>query len=632
MTDDSAVLLRRAVGLQQQGNLAAAEAIYRRILNDDPSNTNALHLLGLVALRCGRPEEAIRLIRQAITAVPDQPQFHSNLGAAQRAAGQPEDALHSYDRAIALKSDYAEAHNNRGIALEQLGRPREAVACYDRAIALRPDYAEAFYNRGNARRALERHAQALASYDRAIALQPGYAEALNNRGDLLLILGRYQDALDSLDAALAFRPDYVDALYNRGNVLQKLNRFDEALIAYNRAIALRPGYGEALNNRGTLFLALNRHEEALASCDQAIAVRPDWPDPLCNRGVALQVVGRHEEAVECFDRALALQPDSAEVHANRSMSRLALGDFEAGWKEYEWRWKTVMVRDLVRRFRAQRWLDQTNIDGRTILLHAEQGFGDTLQFCRYVPMVSARAKVVLEVPPRLCRLLATLDGGATIIGQGEKLPPFDLHCPLLSLPLAFGTTLATIPATVPYLRADLRETEAWSQRLKALPGLRVGIAWAGGLRPYEPLLRAIDLRRSITLGHFAPLTALPGVSLISLQKGEPASQTRMPPSGMVIHDWTEELEDFADTAALVAALDLVITVDTAVAHLAGALGKNVWILNRFDACWRWLPGREDSPWYPTARLFRQSVPGDWDSVIAAVRDALRALNLSPGAR
>jgi hypothetical protein len=239
--------------------------------------------------------------------------------------------------------------------------------------------------------------------------------------------------------------------------------------------------------------------------------------------------------------------------------------------------------------------------------------------------VAARANVVLEVPARLRRLLATLGGSVNVIAHGEKLPKFDLHCPLLSLPLAFGTTLATIPAAVPYLQADREQVMVWRRRLKVLPGLRVGIAWAGGLRPFDPLLRAIDLRRSITLGHFAPLTAIPGINLVSLQKGDPASQARTPPSGMELLDVTDELDDFADTASLVAALDLVITVDTAVAHLAGALGRPVWILNRFDACWRWLPGREDSPWYPTARLFRQPTPGDWDGVIANVCSALREL-------
>jgi len=625
MTDDNAVLLRRAVALQQQGNLAAAEAIYRQILAVDPRDPNALHLLGLVALRCGNAEEAVRLIREATSVVPDQSHFLSNLGAAQRAAGRPGEALQSYDQAIALRPDYAEAHNNRGIALEQLGRPREALACYVRAIALSADYADAHYNRGIALQALNRLEQALECYHRAIALRPGYAEALNNRGALLLVLGRHQAALDSLDAALALRPDFVEAIYSRGNVLHALHHYEEALVCYDRALALRPDHPEAWNNRGTVLLALNRHTEALAACDRAIVLRSEWPDPVCNRGVALQVLGRHEEAASCFARALALQPDSAESHTNLSISRLAVGDLEAGWREYEWRWKTATVRDSVRRFLVPRWSDQLDIAGRTILLHAEQGFGDTLQFCRYVPLVAARATVVLEVPAPLRRLLATLAGGATIVAHGEKLPKFDLHCPLLSLPLAFGTTLATIPAAVPYLRADLAQTEAWRRRLAALPGLRVGVAWAGGMRPFDPLLRAIDLRRSMTLGQFAPLAALPGVSLVSLQKGEPASQMRTPPAGMDIHDWTDELGDFADSAALVAALDLVITVDTAVVHLAGALGKPVWVLNRFDTCWRWLPGREDSPWYPTARLFRQPVPGDWDGVITSVCGALRGV-------
>ncbi len=633
MTENSAVLLRQGVGLQQQGNLAAAEAVYRRILIAEPNNPDALHLLGLVALGCGKREEAIRLISEATVVAPDQPHFHSNLGAAQRAAGQPEEALRSYDKAIALQPGYAEAHNNRGIALEQLERHPEALSCYDQAIALRPDYADAFFHRGNALRTLKRRAEALVSYDRAIALRPGYVEALNNRGDLLMVLDRHDEALASLDAAIALRPDYAAAIFNRGNVLDALKRPEEALACYDRAIALWPDYADSFANRGKVLLALNRHKEALESCNQAIALRPDWPEPISNRGVALQVLCRHDEALACFDRALSLRPDFNQARMNRSASRLALGDFAGGWPEYEWRSRVPQARGHARSFRQPRWLNQPDAAGRTILLHAEQGLGDTIQFCRYVPFVAARASVVLEVQAPLFRLLSTLDGNARIVVRGETLPPFDLHCPLLSVPLAFGTTVATIPASVPYLRAaSAEQTETWRRRLAELPGLRVGVAWAGGRRDFDPMLIATDRRRSMTLGQFAPLAALPGISLVSLQKGEPASQTRTPPAGMHIHDWTDELDDFADTAALVEALDLVISVDTATVHLAGALGKPVWVLNRFDACWRWLLGREDSPWYPTARLFRQSAPGDWDSVITDVCLALDQLSAAIAAR
>lgn len=270
-------------------------------------------------------------------------------------------------------------------------------------------------------------------------------------------------------------------------------------------------------------------------------------------------------------------------------------------------------------------MGETPLAGRTLLVHAEQGFGDTLQFCRYLTLLPAEARVLVAVQAPLIRLLRTLPRAVTLLHQGDVLPAIDLHCPLMSLPLAVGTTLETIPAAVPYLSAEPEAVAAWRRRLAPLPGWRVGLCWAGDPRPHLPGAHAVDRRRSLSLAAFAPLASVPGVTFVSLQKGPPAAQAVAPPPGLTLHDWTGELEDFADTAALVAALDLVITADTSVAHLAGALGKKVWILNRFDACWRWLMERTDSPWYPTARLFTQTVPGDWDSVIAAVTQALSDL-------
>jgi hypothetical protein len=276
-----------------------------------------------------------------------------------------------------------------------------------------------------------------------------------------------------------------------------------------------------------------------------------------------------------------------------------------------------------RRFARPPWLGAEELTGKTVLLHAEQGFGDTLQFCRYAALVAARgARVVLRVTRPLAGLLATLDGGTEVISDGDSVPAFDLHCPLMSLPLAFGTTLETIPPPARLLPPADHVAE-WRRRLAALAGPRVGLCWAGDPRRNDPTARATDRRRSITLAHYGPLGGIAGPSFVSLQKGEAAAQTAAPPGGLLVHDWTDELDDFADTAALIEALDLVITVDTAVAHLAGTLGKPVWILSRCDGCWRWLTDRDDSPWYPSARLFRQPAPGDWDAVISRVVAALR---------
>ena len=278
-----------------------------------------------------------------------------------------------------------------------------------------------------------------------------------------------------------------------------------------------------------------------------------------------------------------------------------------------------------RKFACPQWRGEDLAD-KTIFLHSEQGYGDTIQFLRYVPLLASRGgRVILEVPPSLGRLAEQLQGAAQVFASGAVTPAADFFCPLLSLPRAFGTTVATIPGEVPYLAADRAAVAAWRRRLADLEGLRVGLVWAGNPRPNQPGANRIDRRRSVTLGHFANLAEVPGVSFVSLQKGQAASQTRSPPPGLLVHDWTDELTDFADTAALIEALDLVISVDTSVVHLAGALGKPTWLLNRFDTCWRWLLNRDDSPWYPTLRQFRQPSPGDWNSVICGVRDALQRL-------
>jgi lipoprotein NlpI len=490
-------------------------------------------------------------------------------------------------------------------------------------VALRPDDAAAYYSRGNTLRDLGRSAAALASYDRAIALRPGHAEAYNNRGNLARDQGRAEAALADYERAIALRPEFAEAHYNRGTALRDLRRPEAAVAAYDRAIAARPDFAEAHNNRGNALRDLDRPEAALLSYGNAIKSRPDYAEACYSRGAVLWDLGRPEEALPCYDQALALKPDFVEARYNKGICHLALGDYERGWEGFEWRRKSRFVPprgDLS----GAPWLGDFPIAGKTILVHAEQGFGDSLQLCRYVPLLAALATVVLEVPRPLLRLFARLPGVTRIVAHGDPLPPFDARIPMMSLPLAFRATRATIPAAVPYLTAGPERSAVWRRRLAALPGRKIGLVWAGSPLRGLPRAEAMDRRRSISLQQYAPLTAVPGLCLISLQKGEPAAQTRTPPAGMVLHDWSEELSDYADTAALVDALDLVISVDTSVAHLAGGLGKPVWVLNRYDQCWRWLRNRTDSPWYPTARLFQQRSPGDWAGVLRAVADALRA--------
>jgi tetratricopeptide (TPR) repeat protein len=336
-----------------------------------------------------------------------------------------------------------------------------------------------------------------------------------------------------------------------------------------------------------------------------------------NTGTTLQTMGRFDAALECFAQAVAIKPDFADAHLNAGRCRLQAGDFDGGWPLHEWRWKTAQSAPDRRSFAQPLWLGDSDIAGKTILLWSEQGFGDMLLSVRYAPLVAARgARVILQVPVHLQRLFARMPGIGAVIPAGAELPAFDVQCPMMSLPLAFRTTLETIPADIPYLRADAVRIAGWQERLTALPGLKVGLVWAGSFR--YPL----DKRRSMKLAQMAPLGSVRHVTLVSLQKDAPAQQAREPPAGLTLHDWTTELQDFDDTAALVAALDLVIAVDSAIVHLTGALGRPVWVLDRYDSEWRWLSGRDDSPWYPSLRLFRQEQPGDWAGVVERARAEL----------
>ena len=512
-----------------------------------------------------------------------------------------------------------------GALLLTLGEHAAALPCYQRAAVRQPGLAGAHAGIGAALYALGRPADAIPHYDRALGLQPNDPDTLTNQGTALYALGRNEDALRSYDAALRLRPVLAIAWYNRGNLLRETGRLTESLASLDRALAIQPDFALARNNRGVTLQLLNRHAEALEAHDRAAAALPRDPDILNGLGTALFLLNRHQEALEAFDRALAEKPDLALAHVNRAYCNLALGRYADAWQDHEARWELSAFQSVRHDLAHPLWQGGPDLDGKTILLWAEQGFGDVLQFCRYVPMVARRAQVVLLVPPPLLRLMTSLPGGGQLVVPGQTPPPFDLQSPLMSLPLAFGTDLATIPHDVPYLSATPADIAVWRQRLAPLTGLRVGIVWAGNPRSFDLTHQAVDRRRSCGLAQFAPLARVGGIDFVSLQKEVDPPASRTPPPGMVLHDWTDQIHDFADTAALIETLDLVISVDTSVVHLAGALGKPVWVLSRFDACWRWLIDREDSPWYPTARVFRQSRPGDWAGVMARVAAELRTL-------
>jgi tetratricopeptide (TPR) repeat protein len=507
---------------------------------------------------------------------------HFNLGNALVRLGQPDEAIGCYRKTLDLRPDFLEAQNNLGNLLREQGRLEGAVACYRRVLDLRPNSPDVANNLGIALGEQGRLSEAVACYRRVLELRPDLPEAHNNLGHALERQGRLDEAIACFRGALHRRPDFPKALYNLGNTLAAQRRLDEAVVCYRKALQLSPDYTEACNNLGNV----------------------------------LREQGRLDDAVTWLRRAVALQPDFADAHGNLALALLAQGDWAAGWKEYEWRWQTPPMIGSRRGFAQPQWCGEPAA-GLTLLVHAEQGLGDTLQFCRYASLAAARGlRVVVEAQKPLVRLLLSLDGVQAVVARGDGLPDFDLHCPMLSMPLALGTTPATIPPAPSYLRADAAEVASWRTRLAALGnrGPRIGLVWAG-----SPGLPS-DRRRSIGPERLAPLLGVPGVHLFSLQKTGPAA-----PEAFPLTDFMDEVADFAATAALVANLDLVVSVDTAVAHLAAAMGRPVWLLDRFDPDWRWLAGGRDSPWYPTLRLFRQPHPGDWDSVLAEVVRDLRKL-------
>jgi len=575
-------LTRDAVVAYQRGATAEAERLCRLALDAKPDHFDALYLAGIIAEQTGKAEEAVELL----------------------------------SKAVAVNPSIADAHYNRGVALGELKRTVEALESYERAIALRADYADAYFNRGVALAELDRPTEAVESYDRAIALKPDYAEAYNNRGIALSRLQRYVEALASYEGAIAHKPDYARAYNNRGVALRELDRSAQALESYDRAIALRPDYAEAYNNRGIALVELDRPEEALESCDRALALRPGYAEAFYNRGNALRDLCRIKEAVDSYERAIALAPDHASAHWNLADCRLLLGDFALGWQEYEWRWKLAQNDNGLREFEQPLWLGAQTLKGRTILLHSELGVGDTFHFCRYAKEVAALgANVVLEVQPSLLTLLADLDGVAQVVPRGAPLPAFDYHCPLMTMPLAFKTDLATIPANIPYVRSDPARVAAWREKLGNKSKPRVGLVWSGSM-----LLK--NDKRSMALAEILPLVG-DWAEWVSLQKEVGESETDLLASQPDVRFVGGELKDFADTAALLDLMDIVVSVDTGVAHLAGAMGKPVWILLPFIPIdWRWMLDREDSVWYPTARLFRQSADRNWAGVIGRVNEEL----------
>lgn len=621
-------LLARGQQAHQAGDFRQAEAAYRQALEQDPSRVEGWLLLAMLSQTVGRLPEATAHFQQALKLKGDA-QVYNSLGICHARQQQREEALACFQKAVELKPDFAHAHNNVGNVLKELGRLEQALDCYQQAVRLKPDFAEAHNNLGNLLRELGRFEAAEASCREAIRLRPDFADAHNNLGAALAEQERREEAEGCYRRALELKPYFAEAHNNLGNLLREQDRIDEAIYSLREAVRLQPAFAAAHGGLGMALLRRGSFDEAAAACAEAARLTPARAEAHLSLGFVRSEQGLFDEAIALYEQAISLNPDYAEARKNRSLVWLLQGKFEQAWPEYEYRWNTPELPE--RPFTQPLW-DGSPLDGKSILLHAEQGLGDTIQFIRYAPLVRERGgKVIVACQRALIPLLSSCRGIDQLVAQGDPLPDFDVHAPLLSLPRIFGTTLETIPAETPYLVADRRLVEQWRQELAATNSFKVGIAWQGS-KKYR-----WDHKRSIALAQFEPLSRIPGVQLYSLQKGHGSEQLSEVAGRFSIIDLAPRLDEregaFTDTAAVIENLDLVICSDTAIPHLAGALNAPVWTALSRVPDWRWLIDGEDSPWYPSMRLFRQPRHGDWESVFRRMAAELEKLvGASAGAR
>jgi len=566
------------------GRMLDAQVRGQQALTADPEHADSLHLMSLITIGAEHFDLAAEWARRAVAQDP-KPQYLFTLGSVLRQQKQFEEALAAFEQAAQLKP--------------------EAVDLW-RAIA-------------NVMVDLNRLDRAAAAFARVVKLDPRDRDAAYNAGSLLQRSGRAAEALPYLQLSDELQPNHAPTLQMRALALYDLKRFDEALAEIQRAHDHDPAQADICNNAGAFLHRLGRHEDALVWFDRALQLRPAYPAALCNKGAALTDLHRFDDAIAMYRRSRAIDPGHAEAEWALALLNLLRGNFEAGWAGREVRWSVPDLPIAHFDYIQPMWLGHGSVDGKTVLVHVDEGLGDTIQYVRYVPMLAARgARVVLVVPASLCGLLSGLSGVAQCLPMGSELPPFDMYCPIGSLPLAFGTKLETIPAEVPYLPApDAACVQAWEARLGSRDRLRTGLVWSG-----NPNHRN-DHNRSVPLGILSELFDL-DATFVSLQK-DPSDDDRALLSRSDVIDFTDRLGDFTETSALISCLDLVISVDTSVAHLAGSLGRPVWTLLPYTPDYRWLLDRDDSPWYPTMRLFRQDARRSYAEVIARVRSELEAM-------
>lgn len=624
--------LQQALAFHQAGKLDAAKLLYSKILEKDPDNVESLFLLGTLSSDVGDLDKAETLLKKAITALPDYAESHNNLAIVYLAQANYEAAVLSFRQAVVLKPEYYDAHFNLGVAYHQLSRFEEALESYQTTVEHKPDHDKAYYNMGVIFHDNGRLNEASKCYSNAVAINPEYVMAYNNLGDVYQKLEQYSEAIGSYSRAISLKPDYAEAHYNLAILYQTMGNYDISIESYKKAISFKPDYAEAHYNLGNLYNEQWMPGEAVESFKSALVLKPDYAEAYNNLGEALQRQGKLVEAAANYTLAFKYKPDYLMARFNLSIALLLMGDYLNGWREYEQR--LLIPKYNKREFKQPKW-DGIPLAGKKILVHAEQGFGDTFQFLRYLPMVqSLGGHVVFECQSGLSSLLNRCDGFDEIIEkapEGSDEPTSDLFVPLMSLPTLFKTKVSSIPANVPYIFPDPELVERWKQRLDELcstpekgrpASFKIGLVWAG--KPD----RKYDKVRSCKLAQFAPLGLVPDSVIFSLQKGEAVKQIGESGDGFNIINLEKELDvttKFVDTAAVISNLDLVISIDSAVAHLAGALGKNVWTILPFAHDWRWLEKREDTPWYPDMRLFRQKKIGDWEEVVNRIVQELRII-------
>ncbi len=612
--------LFKAAGVSQRtGETEKTRQLCQQILALNPEQANELQALAILFANLGEPAQAIELLERAITKDPQIASYHYNLGVLYAESQQQENACRCYRNVLALQPDNAQALNNLGVLLQNTGQTQEAMDCYQKAIQIDPKQVNAYNNLGNICKEKNQYSQAIAYYQKAIATNPNYVQAYANMAAVYGKQRNFAKAIELFEKALAIAPQHADIHANMASILTDANQVTDAIKHLQIALRIKSNDPDLLGKYVTTLVRARKFTDAETKIQQLLKLAPQYPPSYLIAGMCYVQQTKFTQAEQMFKHALSLDSECANAHFYYSMVLLTKGHFSQGWQEFEWRWQKPDFTSQKRDFAQPLW-DGKPLNGKTLLVHTEQGIGDSLQFIRLLNKVKAFGdSIILECEPVLETLFRRSFSLKQVVNKTQKLPKFDTHIPLLSLAKLFNITLETIPKDTPYLQADAELCAHWAEQFKQYSGCKIGIVWAGNPQ------HSNDYNRSMPFATIKPLLTVPNTHFFSLQKLLFGKESHKLPLYTQMIDLDPYLKDFDASAAIIENLDLVISVDTATAHLAGALGKPTWILLPFSPDWRWLLERDDSPWYPSAHLFRQTKPGDWATVIAKVVDSLRAL-------